>query len=402
MSGDSALLRRREPAAFLLALAVLVPVLHIAHATGLRNTLAAVVVIWTLALLARRRERAPLGGPALAWLLIGVASSLWSPDADVTLKSVLTDIVMPLGAFYAAYLVSQEAQGFRSLTGAILLGIGIIAAFTLIAFAADLTEQLPVERRGGPLYYYPGPGVASTLAVYAVPFALLLAGDATRLARYLGYGGLICILLVGLGTTNRMFWPTLAAALATFHLWQLPRYTARQRYWIGLAILGIAVLAGAMVHHLNAFRDPRDNAVEIRLQGWREWSAIASDALLYGHGVGRKIVREVRGDRLSERLVSLEPNFLFHAHSFFLNVVLQAGLIGLAALCILFGGLLREAWRARDVARLRTSAALTTLVIVMLTKNFTDDFMDQAVVIAFWLYAGVLLGRLRATTQGVA
>jgi len=36
-------------------------------------------------------------------------------------------------------------------------------------------------------------------------------------------------------------------------------------------------------------------------------------------------------------------------------------------------------------------------VIVMLAKNFTDDFMDQAVVIAFWIYAGLLLGRLRTT-----
>jgi hypothetical protein len=37
------------------------------------------------------------------------------------------------------------------------------------------------------------------------------------------------------------------------------------------------------------------------------------------------------------------------------------------------------------------------LVIAMLAKNFTDDFMDQAVVIAFWIYVGMLLGRLRAT-----
>jgi O-antigen ligase len=397
VSQASALPRHEEFAAFLLPLAILVPVLHIAHATGLRNTLAMVIAVWALSLLARRRERPPLAGPMLAWLLIGAASSLWSPDAGIALKSVLTDIVMPLGAFCAAYLASQQPHGFRDLTAAVFVSIGIIAAFTIIAFAADLTEQLPVELRGGPLYYYPGPGVASTLAIYAVPFALLLAGDASRLARYLGYGGLICILLVGLGTTNRMFWPTLAAALATFHLWQLPRYTGRQRYWVGLAILGIAVLAGAMVHHLNAFRDPRDNAIEIRLQGWREWSAIADDALLHGHGLGKKNIRKVRGDRLSEGLVSLDQHLQSHGHNFFLNVVLQTGLLGLAALCILFGCLLREAYHARDPARLRASAALATLVIAMLAKNVTDDFMDQAVAIAFWIYAGLLLGRLRAT-----
>ena len=192
-----------------------------------------------------------------------------------------------------------------------------------------------------------------------------------------------------------MFWIAFALALVTFHLWQLPHYTARQRTWIGVAIVTLAILAGAMVQHLNAFRDPRGNAV--RMQGWREWSAIADDALLHGHGLGKKIIREVRGDRLSEGLVRLDPNFQSHGHNFFLNVVLQTGLLGLGALCVLFGCLLRAAYNARDPARLRVSAALGTLVIVMLAKNFTDDFMDQAVVIAFWIYAGMLLGRLRAT-----
>ena len=396
MSQVSALPRCREFAAFVFALAILVPVLHIAHATGLRNTLAAAVAIWTLSLLARRRERSPLAGPVLAWLLIGAASSLWSTDAETTMKSVLTDIVMPLGSFYAAYLASQQPEAFRSLAAVALGSIAIVAALTLIAFAADLIEQLPVERRGGLLYYYPGPGVASTLAVYAAPFAFLSVGDPDRLQRYLGYGGLLCILLAGLGATNRMFWLSFAVALATYHVWQLPSYPARRRYWIGVAILGLAVFAGAMVQHLNAFRDPRDSAIGVRLQAWREWSAIADDALLHGHGLGKKIVREVRGDRLSERLVSLDPHFQSHGHNLFLNVVLQTGLLGLGALCVLFGGLLREAHKARDPARLRLSAALTTLVIVMLAKNFTDDFMDQAVVIAFWIYAGMLLGRLRA------
>ena len=397
MSGDSAFPRRREPPAFLLALAVLVPVLHIAHATGLRNTLGAVVTLWALSLLARSPERPVLAGPVIAWLFVGAASSLWSPDAETTIKSVLTDIVLPLGGFYGAYLASQQPQDHRSLAVVVLGSIGIVAAFTMIAFAADLTEQLPVERRGGLLYYYPGPGVASTLAVYAAPFAFLLAGDPDRVQRYLGYGGLICILLAGLGATNRMFWLTFTVALATYHLWQLSSYTARQRYWIGVAIVGLAVLAGGMVQHLNAFRDPRDNALDIRLQGWREWSAIADDALLHGHGLGKKIIREVRGDRLSERLVRLDPNLQSHGHNLFLNVVLQTGLLGLGVLCVLFGSLLREAYKARDPTRLRISAALTTLVIVMLAKNFTDDFMDQAVVIAFWIYAGMLLGRLRAT-----
>jgi hypothetical protein len=44
---------------------------------------------------------------------------------------------------------------------------------------------------------------------------------------------------------------------------------------------------------------------------------------------------------------------------------------------------------------LRTlGAAGFSLLIALLAKNSTDDFMDHAVVIAFWGYAGILLGRL--------
>jgi O-antigen ligase len=400
MNQVDALPRRGGAFGAVYALGVLVPVLHLAHATGLRNTIAAVTTILAIAQLVRCREWPPLAWPVIAWLLIGITSSLWSLDAETTLKSVLTDTVMPFGAFYAAYLGSRRPEGFRGLVAVVLLGIAIVAGFTLIAFAADLADQLPAERRGGALYYYPGPGVASTLALYAVPFALLSAGDSARMARYIGYAGLICILLVGVGTTNRTFWLVLAVALAIFYLWQAPRYTVRQRYLIGAAILGLAVLAGAMVHHLNAFRDPRDSAVEIRLHGWREWSAIADGALVHGYGVGRKIIREVLAEGLSEQLVILEPNFKSHAHNLFLNTVLQTGLLGLLALCVLVGSLFREAWNARDSTRLHTSAALATLAVVMLAKNFTDDFMEQAGVIAFWAYAGALVGRLRADGGG--
>jgi hypothetical protein len=58
------------------------------------------------------------------------------------------------------------------------------------------------------------------------------------------------------------------------------------------------------------------------------------------------------------------------------QLVLQAGMMG------------------RSSTHRAVGAALAALVAAMLTKNMTADFMHQAGVIAFWGYAGILLGRL--------
>jgi hypothetical protein len=63
--------------------------------------------------------------------------------------------------------------------------------------------------------------------------------------------------------------------------------------------------------------------------------------------------------------------------------------------CLLLWALGTHAYRARDPARLSAGAALVALIATMATKNMTDDFMGHAVIVAFWLYAGFLLGRLR-------
>jgi len=74
------------------------------------------------------------------------------------------------------------------------------------------------------------------------------------------------------------------------------------------------------------------------------------------------------------------------------------GILGLAIYLALLAALLREYWRlggaaAPPAVRLLGAAGFA-LLMAMLAKNSTDDFMDQAAAIAFWGYAGLLLGRL--------
>lgn len=105
---------------------------------------------------------------------------------------------------------------------------------------------------------------------------------------------------------------------------------------------------------------------------------------LLGHGMGKKVIHAVGKERLSAQLTAREPLLLTHVHNLFLDVVLQVGVAGLAVFCWLLGALAREAWRVRDLGRWRAGAALAALVV------------------AFWGYAGLLLGRLaHAEAPGV-
>lgn len=396
--GESGVLaQRRQFSGLLLGLTVLLPILHIAHATGLRNLLAAIITVWVLTLLRRRRELPPLSSAVGAWLVIAMMSSLWSPDLEITLKAVLTDIAMPMGACYAAYLVSRRMQAFRTLATGVVCGTAILAALTIFAFMIGANKSLPLVEHPGLLYYYPGPGVASTLAVYALPFALLLAADNERPVSYAGYASLGFILITGLGSMNRMFWVASLVAVAAFYLWQWPRLPARHRRLLIAGILACAAGVAAMVVHLTETRKVGELTEDTRFRAWREWIPIAAAAPVLGYGFGKKIVREVGGHRLPTRVTEVDPYLLTHGHNLFLVVALQLGLVGLTLFCVLLLALAGEAYRARRRAQVLDGAALIALLVAMIVKNLTDDFMDHAVVVAFWAYAGILLGRLRAS-----
>jgi O-antigen ligase len=379
-----------------LVLAALIPVLHVAHATGLRNLLAATIAVWTLILLWRARQWPPLALPVMAWIALGAGSAAWSPDAESTLKSVFYDSVLPFGVMYAAYLASRHLPSSRAICAAVAAGTALLAAFSAFAFLAGQTYLLADEGRTGVLYYYPGPGASSTLSVFALPIALLLATDDEPAARRMGYLSLACILVAGLGSLNRMFLPCAVLVLAGFLFWQWPRLSMRWRVSAVGGILACALAALGVVATLTATRNSAGMAQDVRFEGWREWGNVALDAPLLGHGMGKKIIRAVGKERLSAPLTAREPQLETHAHNLFLDVVLQVGVAGLAVFCWLLAALVREAWRARSLGRWREGAALAALVVALVTKNLTDDFMDHAVVIAFWGYAGLLL---RAATM---
>jgi O-antigen ligase len=392
----------RESTGLLPVLALLVVVLHVAHLTGLRNALAALIALWTLALLLQERRWPPLGAPLLAWLGLGALSAAWSADAETTLKSVLYDIVMPTAAFYAAYVACRRRPESLMLSSALGVGLAFLSGVTVLAYALGHAGMLQVHEPSGFAYYFPGPGAASSLAVFALPLALPLALDSRPRARRLGYFALACIAVIGAGSQNRMFWVAAVLAIAVFGAWQWREFSDRQRRLIAIVLAAGAIGVLATVSYLTVKRGVQEVSKDRRFQMWKEWTAVAGEAPLLGHGLGKKVVAEAGAGKLSQDIVAQDRNVLSHSHNLILNVVLQVGVVGLAVFLVLVGALVRAAYRARDPARLSASAALVALIVAMLAKNSTDDVMGHAVIIGFWLYAGMLVARLAGAQRGAA
>jgi O-antigen ligase len=341
----------------------------------------------------------------LAWLFFGAASALWSPGPQDSLKASFYDIVLPAGAFFGAYIISRDKVLYGLLAASVIGSFAMLAAFAgLAGWLASREASDPLMHGGGALLnYYPGEGTTSTLSVYGLPLALLLAGGAGYARRLAGYTGIACIMVAGITTDNRMFWPSAVAVLAAFWIWQWRVFGTVRRLTIAAVLILSTLLAVGMVLRLTGAGNEalvvvaRDN----RPAAWQEWWKIAAQAPILGYGLGLKTIKETALRKLPAEFAERNPEMQFHAHSLLLDIVLQTGVVGLALFAFLLATLAREAWQVRgDANRLATGGALIALLIGMLAKNATDDFMHHAVVIAFWGYAGIFVGRLRGADQG--
>jgi len=337
-----------------------------------------------------------------AWIALGAASALWSADPGVTLHDVLYDMLLPAAVFLAAWRMAADVGAFdrarwAAAGGVLCLGIMVALVFATGRPAATL---LPDASESNVTYYWPGVGVSSTFVALIVPFALFAIASVRRAERYAGAVILAAAISVAMVSQNRIVWPSIVLSCAAFIAWLWPALAPASRR-IAVAILcAAAVATGSAFYYasLERRKPVPELGNDVRVQGWREWTAIALQQPLLGHGFGRAQVH-LEGERgLTQSAKQRQPQLASHAHNLFLDIAVQLGLLGLAIYLALLAALLREYWRlggagARGRLRLLGATAFS-LLVAMIAKNSTDDFMGQAVAIAFWGYAGVLLGRL--------
>lgn len=383
------------------ALFVIVP---LAHVPALRNLLAFGATLLVVPVLLR--ERRPLPLPAwlmLAWIALGAASAAWSPDPSVTLRDVLYDMALPAGVFLAAWRAASEPDTFDRLRWAAcagLLGLAALVALVLGSGSPPSAFLYLYDTAPRIIHYWPGVGIATTFAVLAFPFALLFMSSSRASERWSGGGICAAAIAVAAVSQNRAVWPTLLISTVGFTTWIWPTLSAAaRRIIVGLVCVSALAMWGAF-DHIQRERQAQGLTVasDTRLQAWREWTGIALHKPLLGQGLGRKLVTDEGRRSISPELQRRDPVFTWHAHNLLIDIAVQLGIVGVALYLALLAALLREYWRlgGRGTPRaLRVlGAAGFALLVAMLAKNSTDDFMDKAVAIAFWGYAGLLLGPL--------
>lgn len=407
-------------------------VLAIGHATALRNSVTALVVLATLIAYARRNWSAVPCKLEVFLLLAWAAASIgWSQTPDISSGKLRTDLLLPVAAYFAAFCITRSARGFMWIMAGLGLGLFALATFSVFEYLPRVLTpaDIPLQAAAGivrPLpYWYPGPGDASMFAILCIGPGLALLRLESRRGRWLGWSILGLLIFVIATTNNRAatFGVPLAVVLYFFLDRKHPeRYSgddsselksvqprSRLRHRVRVAAGAVAVcVALALVLELGARdrlrtagRPPPAGSAAIELamhdtrpQIWAHYLRLGMAHPLVGAGFGRT-VPGIRYHTESDRaLAALDSSAYIHAHNLFINWWLQLGIVGLALLLLLLAGLVRSGFRLlRSLpAAHALAAAIVVTLAAMIARNLTDDFLIYGMATTFWTVLGALFG----------
>ncbi|MGH8779079.1 O-antigen ligase family protein [Paraburkholderia sp.] len=383
------------------------------HMTALEYNALGLLAIGTLAAACSTDRphvtRWPLLVPILAWAAWSSASIAWSAYPAVSAHAWLDEVLYPLVSFWGFWLLATripQAERF--------VLVSVVACVLLTLVSATFWGQLqPPTADIFPLHFYNRVGHTSTLAVLAMPlFTGLLLRSRWRAA---GVVGIVLCLFIGLATLNRFFWP---AAAVTLLIALFPFY--RQHLLLaGLVIVVIGAATVGTLEYSSRMRigsgAPLPAHADITIGGHQLYLPKSLTAIgdtvsgdtrpkvwaFYGHagephtwtgiGFGKPLPGLTYGVDAPPKLLQIEPQALTHAHNLFLNTWLQTGVIGVVLESALLLAVGLRFWRLRR-ADPWIGAAGIALVVGMIAKNTTDDFMWQTTMLAFWSFSGLLLG----------
>jgi O-antigen ligase len=354
-------------------------------------------------------RRWPLLVPIACWALWSLAAVGWSAYPAVSMHAWCDEVLYPLVSFWGFWLLGTRAE-----RPAPFVLVTWVACVLLALISALYWGHLqPPTAETFPLHFYNRVGHTSTMAVFAMA---LFAGTLLRPGwRVFGLSGLVLCLFIGLATLNRFFWPAAATVLlvALFPLYRrhvlfaLLAFAVVSAAGIGTleysARLRLGAVAPASAAHdmaidghqvlvPQAFSSIGDTvSSDTRPKLWAFYTAEAQRHTWLGVGFGKPLPGMVYRQEMPQSLLTIEPQALTHAHNLFLNTWLQTGVIGVALEAALLLFLALSFWKARHGDPWLCAAGIA-LVAGMIAKNTTDDFMWQTTMLAFWSFAGLLLG----------
>jgi glycosyltransferase involved in cell wall biosynthesis/O-antigen ligase len=342
----------------------------------------------------------PLWVPIVLWAGWSLAAVAWSPLHKVSFAAWLDEVVYPLLTFWAFWVYGSRTGRPAGAALAAWVGCFLLAVLTIACWG----KLQPPTPETFPLKFYARVGHTSTLALFAAP--LFIGLFMRRGSRWLAVSGLLLCTIVGIGTLNRFFWPAFVVTLSVALFPWYRNYPRRSLLVFVLAVsagflimryaevlrFGAPPVAASAQHSApSAAVSTIDDVVsnDTRPLLWAFYTRVGMAHPWRGVGFGKPVPGIVYRGQMPANLVAREPNAPTHAHNLIIDTWLQTGAVGVALELLLFAALARRLWQVPDRF---VAFAGVALVLGMIAKNVTDDFMWKTTMLAFWAFAGLLLG----------
>ncbi|MGI6143027.1 MAG: O-antigen ligase family protein [bacterium] len=238
------------------------------------------------------------------------------------------------------------------------------------------------------------PNVLAEYLVFVLPFSLALAWYHRDWSQRLLYGGatalqVLCLVL----TMSRSGWLAFAAGMAVFAV-----LLDRRLIWVGLGlgILSLPVLLNSDVflQRLLSIFSLKDSSNVHRIVVWQETLVMIREFWATGVGLGHRAFRFLYPYFAFDR-----SKFPYHSHNTYLQVAVETGLFGLAALLLYLGSVLKGTVRqifgkGHPFDRTMLVAAAASLAGIMVFGLFESVLYLPKIIIMFWTVLGITLALL--------
>jgi len=372
------------------------------HTVALRLLLLAAGIVLAAIVVARNREAVialpPIWLPFLAWGAWAALSLAWSLDPERTLKEWRNEVFYAGAGFWVCYIGSQA----RNAAGVFLPAVAAAAVTACVIALRDFARGAQ-DYAGG---WHGGAGDHSSALLVLAPCTVMAAWYMNRAgaARWQATTPwLVAALLLTSSyyTLSRTVWAGLVAEALLIGALLIRRSHALEKVAFGtgkkiaasiVAVLIVATGLALMLHvhdQREAAVDPASLTRDSRLEVWREAVGWVAEKPLVGYGFGRGILRKELRTELHG------SNNLWHAHSYFLDALLQIGMPGLLLFLLLLAATVREGWRLSRDPDYGVSAcgiALLGVVAGTVVRNMTDTLLVRQNALLYWGVVGMLLG----------
>jgi O-antigen ligase len=394
---------------FLLAPAIYLFILPLAHTTGLRSVafgVSVLLLIWTWR--AHATPPVPLKAPFAIWLFIALLSLIWAVYPDYSIGEIKSEILCGFLTFVIFFSITR---GRRELTiWIVVLAVSslVVGTFSLVQFGRGINPY-EVGMYGGAVHY-------SAYLAIVIPIFLSASLLWPGRRRVVMVGLVFFLVFTAYGSKNRGIWLSLIVEFVIFgymYLRHLNLDIARRKWIVAIMALSLTAITIAFLS-VSGERLVTDWGARLGIDGnkgavlsgvikndlrpklWKDSIAWITERPWTGAGFGRGVLsKEIQQQ---QGLINHA-----HAHNILLNYAIQLGVLGPIVLGLLVFSVVRELLNLTKSVDLDIRTyGIAGLAIVggfFGVEGMIEDVFVRHLGWLFWAVIGMILGYASNATR---